>query len=66
MFGSKLVAILFSTAALAVAADPQLDIAAIDAAGPPPQPTIATNAPDQKVTYDATSASAAAAATQSA
>lgn len=66
MFGTKLAAILLSTIALVAAADPQLDIAAIDAAGPPPQPTIATNAPGQKVSYDATSASAAAAATQSA
>ncbi|KAF1929530.1 uncharacterized protein M421DRAFT_59878 [Didymella exigua CBS 183.55] len=66
MFGPKLVTLLLSAAALAVAAGPQLDIAAIEAAGPPPQPTIATNAHDQKVSYDATSASAAAAATQSA
>ncbi|KAJ4408079.1 hypothetical protein N0V91_003427 [Didymella pomorum] len=66
MFGSRLAAIILSTAALAAAADPQLDIAAVADAGPPPQPTIATNAHDQTVPYDATSASAAAAATQSA
>lgn len=66
MFGSRLAAIILSTAVLAAAADPQLDIAAVADAGPPPQPTIATNAHDQTVPYDATSASAAAAATQSA
>ena len=66
MLGSKLTAILLSGAALAVAADPQLDIAAVAEAGLPPQPSIAINAPAQTVTYDATSASAAAAATQSA
>lgn len=66
MFGSKLAAILLSTATLAVAAGPQLDIAVIEAAGSPPQPTIAMNAHDQKVSYDAASASVAAAATQSA
>lgn len=66
MFGSRLAVILLSTAALAVAADPQLDIGAMNAAGPPAQPTIATNASDQKVSYDTTYASAATAATQSA
>ena len=66
MFGSKLVALLLSGAALAASTDPQLDIAAVAEAGSPPQPSIAVNAPAQTVTYDATSASAAAAATQSA
>lgn len=44
---------------------PQLDIAAIAQAGPPPEPSIAINVPEQKVSYDAPAAESAAAAQQS-
>ena len=44
---------------------PQLDIAAIAQAGPPPEPSIAINVPEQKVTYDGPAVESAAAAQQS-
>ncbi|KAF7193493.1 hypothetical protein HII31_05167 [Pseudocercospora fuligena] len=59
-------ALLASALGLVSAQEPQLDIAAIAAAGPPPSPSIATNAPAQTVVYNAAGASQSAAAEQSA
>lgn len=59
-------ALLASAFGLASAQESQLDIAAIAAAGPPPSPSIATNAPAQTVVYNAAGASQSAAAEQSA
>lgn len=44
---------------------PQLDIAAVAAAGPPPSPVIATNVPAQTIIYDSAEAQQEAAAEQS-
>lgn len=57
---------VLSSNVLAQSIPADLDIAAIAAAGPPPSPTIATNAPAQTVVYDANGVEASAAAEQSA
>lgn len=60
----KSLAVVLALSSFARAQD--IDFAAIDAAGPPPTPSIATDAPSQTVVYDADAVEASAAAVQSA
>ena len=55
-----------STFAQSGTTEPQFDVAAIAAAGPPPEPSIAINVPSQTVHFDAVAVEHSAAAEQSA